>query len=192
MSTANRSSPLPQLLVRGAILGMVAGIVMAMFAMVASVSYQHHGFFTPLFHISALFGTPTAMMESMTQAMAGHPFRFSAGPALLGLMIHMVTGAAYGMVFVLLAQRLRRSLVIPAGMVYGLAVFVVSSFVGLPVASALTGAGPVITNMAKMVGWSTFAVEHLMFGTTLGLLTFAFGGVDTKAPHAALRTSVAS
>ena len=55
-----------------------------------------------------------------------------------------------------------------------MAVFVVSSFIGLPIAAKLTASGPVITDMAKMVGWSTFAIEHLMFGTVLGLLTFMF------------------
>lgn len=170
MPTSERTSP-ASLLIRGAIYGMVAGMAMAMFAMTASVTYQHHGFFTPLFHISALLGSPEAMMTSVSQAMAGHHFWFAPGPALLGLMIHMATGAAYGMVFVLATQRLRRSLVIPAGMAYGLAVFVVSSFIGLPVAAKLTASGSVITNMAKMVGWSTFAVEHLLFGAVLGLLT---------------------
>jgi len=184
MSTPERTSPAP-LLLRGAIYGMVASMAMAMFAMIASVTYQHHGFFTPLVHISALLGSPDAMMTSVSQAMAGNHFWFAAGPAVLGLMIHMVTGAAYGMVFVLIAQRVRRSLVIPAGMVYGLAVFVVSSFIGLPIAARLTGSGPVIANMAKMVGWPTFAVEHLMFGTVLGLLTFAVGrnGSGSREAH---------
>ena len=191
MSTTERPSII-LILIRGAIYGMVAGLAMAMFAMIASVTYQHHGFFTPLFHISALLGSPDAMMASVSQAMTGHHFWFTAGPAVLGLVIHMVTGAAYGMVFVLIAQRLRRSLVIPAGMVYGLAVFVVSSFVGLPVAAKLTGAGPVITNMAKMVGWSTFAVEHLMFGTVLGLLTFALSHSNSAEPQIELPAPVAA
>ncbi|MGO8873587.1 MAG: hypothetical protein ACLQPH_19730 [Acidimicrobiales bacterium] len=170
--------------------GMVAGMAMAMFAMVASVTYQHHGFFTPLFHISALLGSPDAMMTSVSQAMAGDHFWFAASPAFLGLMIHMVTGAAYGMVFVLITQRLRRSLVIPAGMAYGLAVFVVSSFIGLPIAAKLTAARPVITNMAKIVGWSTFAVEHLMFGTVLGLLTFALNRSGSPEARVELRLAV--
>ena len=66
---------------------MIAGAAMAMFAMVASVTYQHHGFFTPLFHISALFGSPDAMMHSGMEAMAGNKFWFSAGPAALALLI---------------------------------------------------------------------------------------------------------
>jgi len=189
MSTTERTSATP-LLIRGAIYGMVASMAMAMFAMVASVTYQHHGFFTPLFHISALLGSPAAMMTSVSQAMVGHHFWFAAGPALLGLVIHMVTGAAYGMVFVLITHRLRRTLVIPAGMAYGLAVFVVSSFIGLPIAAKLTTAGPVITNMAKMVGWSTFAFEHLMFGTVLGLLTFALSRSSTSEAYVELSSTV--
>ncbi len=189
MSTTERTSAIP-LLIRGANYGMVAAMAMAMFAMVASVTYQHHGFFTPLFHISALVGSPDAMMTSVNQAMAGHHFWFAAGPAVLGLMIHMVTGAAYGMVFVLITQRLRRSMVIPAGMAYGLAVFGVSSFIGLPIAAKLTGAGPVITNMAAMVGRSTFAVEHLMFGTVLGLLTFALSRSGSTEAHVEFRSTV--
>jgi hypothetical protein len=191
MSTSERTSPVP-LLIRGAVYGMVAGMAMATFAMVASVTYQHHGFFTPLYHISALLGSPDAMMTSVRQAMAGHHFWFSAGPALLGLMIHIVTGAAYGMVFVLITRHLHPSRVIPAGMAYGLAVFAVSSFIGLPVAAKLTASGPVITNMAKMVGWSTFAVEHLMFGAVLGLLTFALSRTTQTEPQLELRSPVAA
>lgn len=191
MSTSERTSAVP-LLIRGAVYGIVAGMAMAMFAMVASVTYQHHGFFTPLFHISALLGSPDAMMTSVNQATAGQHFWFAAGPALLGLMIHMGTGTAYGMVFVLITQRLRRSLVILAGMAYGLAVFVMSSFIGLPIAAKFTSAGPTITNMAKIVGWSTFAVEHLMFGTALGLLTFALSRSTRTEPQIEVRSPVAA
>jgi len=43
---------------------MIGGAAMAMFAMIASVTYQHRGFFTLLFHISVAVGNPTAMMTS--------------------------------------------------------------------------------------------------------------------------------
>ncbi len=113
----------------------------------------------------------------------------SARPSPVPLVIR---GAIYGMVFILIVKQLRRGLVIPAGMVYGLAVFVVSSFIALPVAAKLTGAGSVITDMAKMVGWSTFAVEHLMFGAVLGLLTFALSRSDSTGPTVELRLPVAA
>jgi hypothetical protein len=164
---------------------MIAGAVMAMFAMVASVTYQHHGFFTPLFHISALFGSPDAMMRSAMEAMAGNRFWFSAGPAALGLAIHMMTGAMFGIGFVVVARRLPRMVLVPAGALYGLAVFVVSAFAGLPVAAKVTSSGATISDMASMVGYATFAVEHMMFGLVLGAL--AFRGAPAGLPTAEVR-----
>lgn len=157
--------------VRGAVGGMVAGAVMAMFAMVASVTYQHHGFFTPLFHVSALFGSPDAMMRSVEGAMAGHRFWFDAGPAALGLVIHMVSGAMFGVGFLLLTRRLRVPANVLTGTAFGLVVFVVSAFVGLPIAANVTSTGSTISDMASMVGWVTFAVEHMMFGAVLGVVS---------------------
>lgn len=71
-----------------------------MYAMVASATYQHHGFFTPLYHIASTFIAPTQLMTSMQHAMMGSTFYF-AGPAVLGAAIHMMTGAMYGVVFAL-------------------------------------------------------------------------------------------
>jgi hypothetical protein len=39
---------------RGAVAGVVGSLVMATYAMVASWSYQQHGFFTPLYHIASV------------------------------------------------------------------------------------------------------------------------------------------
>ncbi len=65
----------------------------------------------------------------------------------------------------------------PAGAAYGLAVFVVSAFVGLPVSARITNAGTTISDMASMVGWATFAVEHIVFGIVLS--TIALGTTST-------------
>ena len=159
--------------VRGALAGLFGGTAMAMFAMVASLTYQHHGFFTPLFHISSLVGSPMAMMTSMHEAMAGHSFWFSPGAAILGLLIHMMTGAAYGVVFVLATQKVRRQNLVAIGTAYGLLVFVLSSFIALPIAGSLFGAGDPITHMASIVGYGTFALEHVVFGMVLGLTLYA-------------------
>jgi hypothetical protein len=61
----------------GAVGGPVGAVVMAIFAMIAVATYQHTGFFTPLYHIaSPSIGTET-MLRSMgtTTAMASsaHP-----------------------------------------------------------------------------------------------------------------------
>ena len=170
MSTSTTATTLNATVTRGGVAGMIAGAAMAMFAMVASVTYQHHGFFTPLFHISALFGSPDAMMRSVAETMAGNKFWFSAGPAALGLLIHMMTGAAFGIGFTFLARRLPRAALVPAGAVYGLAAFALSGSVGLPVAAEITGSGITISDMASVVGWATFAVEHMMFGLVLGAI----------------------
>jgi hypothetical protein len=154
-----------------------------MFAMVAAVTYQHHGFFTPLFHISALPGSPKAMMTSVHEAMAGHRFWFTPGAALAGAVIHMMTGAVYGIVFAVIARALSRRLLMPVGALYGLGVFALSSFVAPPVAAWMTQSGSTISDMARTVGWATFAAEHVMFGVTLGALTLrATGATPVRQP----------
>ena len=183
--TRHSASSLP-VLRRGAVGGMIAAMVMAMFAMIASVTYQHHGFFTPLFHISALFGSPKSMMISVAQAMVGHRLWFAAGPAVVGLMIHMITGAAYGMGFAMLARRIPKSALLPAGAVFGVGVLLVSGLVGLPLAAKITGSGATISDMATMVGWGTFAAEHIMFGVVVALATMR--NVAAAAPVAGGRT----
>lgn len=154
---------------RGAVIGMVAAMAMAMYAMVASATYQHHGFFTPLFHISALVGSPKAMAQSMTAAMHGDTFWFTTGAAACGLLIHMVTGAMYGIAFALLTRRVRGDATLLAGgSAYGAAALLFSGLVALPVAATIADAGKPISDMASMVGWGTFAVEHVIFGMMLG------------------------
>lgn len=88
---------------------------------------------------------------------------------MAGLAIHMITGAMYGVGFALLVRRFRdaRTLV-AAGMAYGVGALLLSGFVGLPAAAAITNAGTTISHMADKVGWGTFAVEHVIFGMALG------------------------
>lgn len=162
-------------LVRTAVTGMVAGMVaamgMAMYAMTASITYHHVGFFTPLYHIASTFISPTALMTSMQQAMAGHNFYFTAGPALVGVIVHLAIGAGAGAVFAvivgLLRARLAGAALVAAGMVYGLVVLGVNAVIGLPVAAHLFGGGTRISTMPSMVGGWTFAIEHLIFGMVL-------------------------
>ncbi|WP_235870672.1 hypothetical protein [Rhodococcus xishaensis] len=157
---------------RGALAGVAASIVMAAYAMIAAATYQDSGFFTPLYHIAATFIAPDAMMSSMQSAAGGDSFYFSAGPALLGAVIHMMVGAVYGAIFGLLVwvAKLRGISVFVSGIVWGLVVFAASVWVGLPIAAALFGGGDPIRTMASMVGYPTFLVEHLLYGGVLGVL----------------------
>lgn len=170
-TTTTRAS-LMRVAVAAAVAGVIASLVMAAYAMVAALTYQDSGFFTPLHHIASVFTSPEHMMTSMESAMAGARFEIVAGPALLGAVIHMMTGALYGAAFGLLAglARLHGAVLVLAATVWGLLVFVFSAFVGLPAAAAIFDSGDQIADMAEMVGYGTFVVEHLIFGLVLGLV----------------------
>jgi hypothetical protein len=174
--TASPTSLTRALLV-GAGAGVIASLVMAMYAMVAAWE-KGTGFFTPLYHIASLWAPGDAMMTSMTEAMSGSDFHFTFGTALLGAIIHMMTGAIYGAVFGLLAHllasrvRLGLALLAGIGLAYGFLVFVISAYIGLPLAAAIFDSGDPIKNMAEMAGWGTFIIEHLLFGLLLGVLAY--------------------
>lgn len=171
--TGTARRPVGASIATGAALGAIASLVMAMYAMLASATYQHHGFFTPLYHIASTFIAPNALMTSMQHAMMGSTFYFAFGPAILGAAIHMMTGAMYGAVFAAAVHgaRLRGATLIGAGALWGAMVFAVSSWIGLPLAAKLFSSGDQITHMAKMVGYPTFLTEHVLFGVALaGLL----------------------
>ena len=169
--TTTPSSSLGRAILVGAGAGILAALVMAMYAMIAGWA-KGAGFFTSLYHIASLWASPSTMMTSMKDAVAGNPFHFEFGPALLGMVIHLMTAATYGAVFGLIVARLRlgTAALAAAGLVWGAAVFALSAFIGLPIAAALFDSGDQIANMAEMAGWGTFIIEHLLYGLVLGLL----------------------
>ena len=123
-------------------------------------------------------------MRSMSEATAGHRFWFTIGPAALGLVIHMIVAAMFGIGFVLLTRRVPQPVTAVAavlGAVYGLVVFIVSAFVALPVAARITNTGGTISHMAAIVGWATFAMEHVMFGIVVGIVVGVV--LDAIAPR---------
>lgn len=182
MSTAASHPPLPAraarsqlagITVTGAVAGVIGAVMMAMYAMIASATYQHHGFFTPLYHIASVFIAPTAQMTSMQHAMMGSgAFYFTLGPAILGAVIHMMVGAMYGAILALLVsmRRLSAPMLAMAGTLWGAVAFALSSWVLLPLVASVFSSGDQITHMARMVGYGTFLVEHLLFGMTAGVL----------------------
>ena len=176
MSTITQPPTTRTRLVRAASMGAFAGVIgslmMAGYAMVAAATYQGSGFFTPLHHIASVFLSPADMMSSMESAMGGSNFEFFAGPAILGALIHMMVGAMYGVTFGILASltRIGGMALVAAATLWGGLVFVISSFVGLPLAAAIFDSGDQIADMAELVGYGTFIVEHLIFGLFLGLV----------------------
>jgi hypothetical protein len=148
--------------VAGAVAGIVAGAVMAMYAMLASATFLHQGFFTPLYGIASPLVGPGAMMTSMQRGVY-----FALGPALLGLVVHMMWAALYGVVFELIARaaQLRDVQAVIAGAVYGLAIELFMSVVVLWILG--------LASMPGTIGLPSFTVEHLLFGLTLGFWVVA-------------------
>ena len=87
----------------------------------------------------------------------------------------MATAASSGAIFAVVARLLRwhGGVLVVAATVWGLIVFAISAWIALPIAAALFDGGNPIRNMASMVGYPTFIVEHLMFGAVLGILLLA-------------------
>lgn len=150
-----RRSPL----LLGAIAGIVAGLVMAMYAMVSSfIGFGGQGFFTPLYGIAS----PVIGMSEMERSMQPGSFHFAPIPAMIGMVGHLMWSATYGAVFGAIVGALRTTGVaaIILGGLYGLAVMILMSLVTLPV----LGLG----EMPTMVGTPSWVIEHLIFGLVLG------------------------
>lgn len=154
---ASQSIETSQTLITGAIAGMVAGSVMAMYAMIASATFLHQGFFTPLYGIASPIVGSQAMMTSMQQG-----FYFSFGAALVGLIAHMMWSAVFGAIFLLIARaaHLHGASAIVAGVLFGV---IVEALMSLTVLRILGLGG-----MPSTTGLPSFTVEHLLFGFTLG------------------------
>jgi hypothetical protein len=107
MTRTTTTRSIGRAVVIGAVAGVIASLVMAMYAMGASWA-KDTGFFTPLYHIASLWADQEPMMKSMTANMENRDaFTFVGDTALLGAVIHMMTGAAYGAIFGLAVARLR-------------------------------------------------------------------------------------
>src|SRR5437762_11648863 len=90
------------LLLLGATVGMIGGILMALFTMLATATYLQMGFFTPLYAIAAPLIGQQSLMSSLQQG----SFYLAPGPALVGLVVHLLCAALWCVISVLLARRL--------------------------------------------------------------------------------------
>src|SRR5712691_6857353 len=131
MDTTRNRTRLFSFLIAGAVAGMLGGAMMAMFTMLATATYLHMGFFTPLYVIASPLSGPQSMMT----AMHGGTFYLTLGPAILGLVVHMMWSALWGIVFGLIASglHLRGAVAIIGGIVYGVLIMLVMNFVLLPI-----------------------------------------------------------
>src|SRR5215470_6552317 len=159
MDTTRSQSRFLGFLIVGAIAGMIGGAMMAMFTMLATITYLGMGFFTPLYVIAS----PLTGRQAMMTAMHGGTFYFTLGPAVLGLVVHMLWSALWGIVFGLLAYglHLRGVAAVIGGLVYGVLVMLAMSFIVAPIVGA--------PNFFQLLGWPTWTIGHVLFGMVVGL-----------------------
>lgn len=160
MQTTRNTDQLLQFLLRGIIVGIIGGILMIMFIMIATATYLHMGFFTPLYAIAVPLLGQQALITSLT---AG-TFYLALGPALLGLVVHLLWSALWGLIFGLLARGLHLTggTAIISGLVYGVLVMLVMIFIVAPIVGA--------SNFLQLLGSFVFITANALFyGLPLGL-----------------------
>lgn len=162
-----------EFLIFGAIAGMIGGVLMAMFTMIATATYLHMGFFTPMYAMVAPLVGRQTLITSMTDGV----FYFALGPAVLGLVIHMMWSALWGIIFGLIARGLHLSgaAAVISGLIYGVVAMLIMAYIVVPIVGA--------PNLLQMVGWS-FVISHLLYGLPLGLWPLVqpqfFTGLTTR------------
>jgi hypothetical protein len=160
MSTTSDNGKSITLLIVGALVGMIGGVLMVLFTMLAAATYLQMGFFTPLYAIAA----PLIGRQTLVTSMTNGVFYFAPGPALLGLLVHLLWAAFWGMLFGLIARRLHltEGVAIISGLVYGLLVMLVMIFIVVPIVGA--------PDLPRLVGSLSFLIAHALFyGLPLGL-----------------------
>ncbi len=123
-----RGESLPKFVTAGALIGVVAGAAFAMFEMVAAWA-MGDGFWMPLRMIGAI-GLGEEALESSYSL---------AGAASVGALLHLALSAVYGAIFgglLALVPTLRTNVgvLVLAGSLYGLGLWLVNFYVVAPVA----------------------------------------------------------
>jgi len=160
MPTTRDTRHLIQLLLLGALVGVIGGVLMALFTMLATATYLQIGFFTPLYAIAA----PLIGRQTLLISMRDGVFSFAPGPVLLGLLVHLLWAAFWGMLFGLIARglHLMEGAAIIGGLVYGLLVMLIMLFVVVPIVGT--------PDLPRLEGSLSFLIAHALFyGLPLGL-----------------------
>jgi len=161
-----QSTPLRVLAVTGAIWGILAGVVFAMFEMIMA-ALLGDGFFMPLRMIGAMVLGRDALMSSYSLA----------GAAMVGLIVHMMLSAMFGVTFGVVigaipALRSSRAMLVVAATVFGFVLWIVNFYL--------------ITTFA--FDWFTmsnqtvqFFAHTFFFGSMLGILFAARSAISAKS-----------
>jgi len=178
------ASSIDRIVVPGILAGMVAAVPMGIFSMIAAATYQHRGFFLPMYHIASLLGDDTAA-RSLQEAARGDVFFFVPEPAIFGVAMHLVVGGFFGAIFAVVARVLlfrvepsrvepsralpSRASIVAVGVVYALLVMLLMSLVLVPAADAVLSGEERVSSFASVAGWGTFTIQHVIYGLVLGL-----------------------
>lgn len=168
------ASSIDRILVPGILAGMVAAVPMGLFSMIAAATYQHRGFFSPMYHIASLLGDDTAA-RSLQAAASGDVFFFVPEPTIFGVAMHLVVGGFFGAIFSVVARAVvarivpSRASIIAVGVAYALLVMLLMSLVLVPAADAALSGEERVSSFASVAGWGTFTIQHVIYGLVLGL-----------------------
>jgi hypothetical protein len=136
---------------QGAVAGIIAGIVFALFEMVVSASMMGADvFFMPLRMIGAIALGPQALDPSYSLVTA----------AIAGVVVHLILAVIYGLIFGEIATMLRGSTAfVVAGSVFGFALWLINFYLIAPAAFPwFTEANPLVQ----------FIAHTFFFGSVLG------------------------
>ena len=162
-------SELERTLENGILTGLVAGVPMGLFMMLASATWGHAGVFTPFYRIAAVLDR-AAYDISLEQAATGSRFWLEPQTALPGVCMHLALAGLFGMVFVLLAHEgrgVRPLALVLAGVAWGLVVAVIMLPV-LRLVGRSVGGGALVAELPAQLGWPTYLGMHLVYGLALG------------------------
>ncbi|MFP5385581.1 MAG: hypothetical protein ACLGHN_05840 [Bacteriovoracia bacterium] len=145
----------------GATGGMVAGLTMAIVSMLMN-AFAGAGFFAPVKLIAVTFLGPDAVDGGV----------FSI---LIGLVIHLFNSAILGIIFAYIAKNIHsRGAFMATGVLFGIVVWVVMTYLVLPVANE------VMLNQVNQTPVRWF-VNHIIFGLALSIVPYFERRKATKA-----------
>ena len=152
-----------QYVIGGVLAGLVGGLAMALYTMTNEL-LSGHSIFTPM----SMPATPIVGMSVMERGMTGGALYLEPVPAMIGLVVHFLWAAFWGLLFGvgLWLTRTAGWVGFGLGIAWGYVVGLVMSGLLLPA----VGMKP----MWEQPGATVFALDHLAFGLPLALWALKF------------------
>jgi glucose/arabinose dehydrogenase len=173
-SAWSRESSPPIRIQDGLWLGAIAGLVMGVFAMIASA----FALFLPWYAPPRVFATMVMGRDALANVL-----EFKLLPFVVGLVVVLVLTAVLGAVFAWLLRQRDPARMLLAGLLYGLAVWALLQYIVLPLVF------PLVAEKGFPPLW--YAITFAVYGVTLGAL-FAYASPRLRyvAPSAEPATRV--